>query len=64
MDKIWYRHPSKSEVIGRSGRDRKKGMITHNRQKSNAKKKSLTQFLGILVNCNCTYICIQLQASL
>jgi len=23
MDKIWYRNPSKSEVIGRCGRDEK-----------------------------------------
>ena len=23
MDKIWYRNPSKSEVIGRSGEDEK-----------------------------------------
>jgi len=35
MDKIWYRNPSKSEVIGRCGGD-KKQMTTQNRQKSNA----------------------------
>ena len=33
MDKIWYRNPSKSEVIGRFGGDEKKRMITQNRQK-------------------------------
>ena len=38
MDKIWYRNTSKSEVIGRCGRDEKNRMTTHNRQKSNAKK--------------------------
>ena len=36
MDKIWYRNPSKSEVIGRCGGDKKR-MATHNRQNSNAK---------------------------
>ena len=35
MDKIWYRNPSKSEVIGHW----KKRMTTQNRQKSNAKKE-------------------------
>ena len=38
MDKIWYRNPSKSEVIGRCGGDEKYRMTTQNRQKSNAKK--------------------------
>jgi len=38
MDKIWYRNPSKSEVIGRCGGNEKKRMTTQNRQKSNAKK--------------------------
>ena len=38
MEKIWYRNPSKSEVIGCGGGDEKR-MITQNRQKSNAKKK-------------------------
>ena len=38
MDKIWYRNPSKSEVIGRCDGDEKKRMTTQNRQKSNAKK--------------------------
>ena len=37
MDKIWYRNPSKLEVIGRCGGDEKKRMTTQNRQKSNAK---------------------------
>jgi len=37
MDKIWYRNPSKSEVIGRCGGDEKKRMTTQNRQKSNTK---------------------------
>ena len=39
MDKIWYRNPSKSEVIGRCGGDEK---TTQNRQKSNAKLKKQT----------------------
>ena len=38
MDKIWYRNPSKSEVIGHCGGDEKSRMTTQNRQKSNAKK--------------------------
>ena len=38
MDKIWYRNPSKSEVIGRCGGDEKR-MTTQNRHKSNAEKK-------------------------
>ena len=42
MDNIWYRNPSKSEVIGRCGGDEKNRMITQNRQKSNAKKKLKT----------------------
>ena len=37
MDKIWYRNPSKSEVIGRCGGDEKKRMTTQNRQKLNTK---------------------------
>ena len=36
MDKIWYRNPSKSEVIVAGMK--KNQMITQNRQKSNAKK--------------------------
>ena len=39
MNKIWYRNPSKSEVIGRCGGDEKTRMTTQNQQKSNAKKK-------------------------
>jgi len=39
MDKIWYRNPSKSGVIGRCGGDEEKRMTTQNRQKSNALKK-------------------------
>ena len=35
MDKIWYRNPSKSEVIVAG---MKKQMTTQNQQKSNAKK--------------------------
>ena len=44
MDKIWDRNPSKSEVIGRCGGDKKR-MTTQNRQKSNdkiQKNKKLT----------------------
>ena len=39
MDKIWYRNPSKSEVIVVVAGMKKK-MTTQNRQKSNVKKKS------------------------
>ena len=39
MDKIWYRNPSKSVVIGRCGGDEKNEMTTQNRQRSNANKK-------------------------
>ena len=38
MDKICYRNPSKSEVIGRCGGDGKKRMTTQNRQKSRTLK--------------------------
>ena len=34
MDKIWYRNPSKSQIIGRCGGDEKNRMTTQNRQKS------------------------------
>ena len=44
MDKIWYRNPSKSKVIGRCGGDEKKRMTTQNRQKSNAKKNQQSNF--------------------
>ena len=40
MDKIWYRNPSKWEVIGHCGGDEKKRMTAQNRQKSNAKNKT------------------------
>jgi len=36
MDTIWFRNPSKSEVIGRCGGHVKIRMTTQNRQKSNA----------------------------
>ena len=39
IDKIWYRNPSKSEVINGCGGDEKNRMTTQNRQKSNGKKK-------------------------
>ena len=39
MDKIWYRNPSKSEVIGRCGGDEKNRITMQNWQKSNAKQK-------------------------
>jgi len=38
MDKIWYRNPSKSEVIGVVAVMEKNRMTTQNRQKSNAEK--------------------------
>mgnify|MGYP007091328446 CR=1 FL=1 len=41
MNKIWYRNPSKLEVIGRCGGDGEKRMTTQNRQMSNAKKKKI-----------------------
>ena len=44
MDKIWYRNPSKSEVICRCGGDEKNRMTTQNRQKSNAKKPQRKQW--------------------
>ena len=42
MDKIWYRNPSKSEVIGRYDADEKNRMTTQNRQQSTAKKHQKT----------------------
>ena len=38
MDKIWYRNPSKSEVIDRCGGDEKKPNDHAEPSKSNAKK--------------------------
>ena len=38
MDKIWYRDPSKSEVIGRCGGDEKNECPRRTNKKSNAKK--------------------------
>ena len=40
MDKIWYRNPSKSEVIGRWGGIKKTNDHTEPTKKSNAKKKN------------------------
>ena len=37
MDKIWYRNPSKSELIGRCGRDEKKQLTTQADKSRNAK---------------------------
>jgi len=48
MDKIWYRNPSKSEVIGRCGGDEKNRMTTQNRQKSNAKNNNNNDWSGYL----------------
>ena len=39
MDKIWYRNPSKLEVIGRFGGDEKNRMTMQNRQSRTLKKK-------------------------
>ena len=39
MDKIWYRNPSKSEVIGRFGGDEKTEWPRRTDKISNAKKK-------------------------
>ena len=56
MDKIWYRNPSKSEVIGRCGGDEKTRMTTQNRQKSNAKKQNKkTYTIHLLCNMNCAF---------
>ena len=38
MGKIWYRNPSKSEVIDRCGADEKTRMTTQNRQSRMLKK--------------------------
>ena len=42
MDEIWYRNPSKSEVIGRWGGIKKTNDHTEPTKKSNAKKKITT----------------------
>ena len=48
MDKIWYRNPSKSEVIDRCGGDEKpEWKRTQNRQKSNAKKNIIKNWKKI-----------------
>ena len=41
MDKIWYRNPSKSEVIGRCGEDEKTEW-PHKTDKSRTPKKALS----------------------
>ena len=58
MDKIWYRNPSKSEVIGRCGGDEKTRMTTQNRQKSNAKKqnKKIIFIIVIIVSSICIHL--------
>ena len=43
MDKIWYRSPSKSEVIGRCDEDEKKTNDHTEPTKSNAKKSKKQQ---------------------
>ena len=47
MDKIFDRNPSKSEVIGRCGGNKKR-MITQNRQKSNSKKKNFLLYWVVI----------------
>ena len=49
MDKIWYRNPSKSEVIGRCGEDEKKQMTTQNWQKSKVKKTQKNRHLHSII---------------
>ena len=39
MDKIWYRNPSKSEIIGRCGGDENTKWPTQNRKKVERYKK-------------------------
>ena len=43
MDKIWYRNPSKSKVIGRCDGDEKNERPRRTDKKSNAKKKFKNQ---------------------
>ena len=45
MDKIWYRNPSKSEVIGRCGGDEKTEWPRRTDKKSNAKKQKQKTFV-------------------
>ena len=40
MDKIWYRNPSKLEVIGRCGGDKKMNDHAEPTKKSNAKNQA------------------------
>jgi len=49
MDKIWYRNPSKSEVIGHYGGD-KKTNDQQNRQKSNARTNLKQNHLHVFIN--------------
>ena len=68
MDTIWYKNPSKSEVIGRCGGDEKTRMTTQNRQKSNAKNNtnnvenkmivSFLLFCSVLAKRKCRRLCI------
>ena len=44
MDKIWYRNPSKSEVIGRCGGDEKTEWPRRTDKKSTAKKQKTKNF--------------------
>ena len=48
MDKIWYRNPSKSEVIGRCGGEEKTNDHADPTKKSNVKKKKRTNHLKVI----------------
>ena len=51
MDKIWYRNPSKSEVIGRCGGDEKTEWPRRtDKKKSNVKKNKKTNYYYHLIN--------------
>ena len=52
MDKIWYRNPSKSEVIGRCGGDGKNEWPHRTDKKLNAKNKFLKTIWSAIIRIN------------
>ena len=52
MDKIWYRNPSKSEVIGRCGGDKKNEWPRRTDKSRTLKKIPMTKWTGTTVSIN------------
>ena len=52
MDKIWYRNPSKSEVIGRCGGDKKNEWPRRTDKSRTLKQIPMTKWTGTTVSIN------------